>query len=164
MSRVWTQFVIGACVDSSTVDPEAFLDASAKLLGFDYRFTSASPQIIRQAGVIAHWKIDAWPLAQALSVFGMESVDLEQVLQLAGGFLKLLYQESFLPESKAIVTVGVLENIAKRNGGIQGIEVLQRVLPKILGVNVVGLADAARTIDGWLKAADDRLRGPIAFG
>ena len=164
VSRVWTQFVIGACVDSSTVDPEAFLDASAKLLGFDYRFTSASPQIIRQAGVIAHWKIDAWPLAQALSVFGMESVDLEQVLQLAGGFLKLLYQESFLPESKAIVTVGVLENIAKRNGGIQGIEVLQRVLPKILGVNVVGLADAARTIDGWLKAADDRLRGPIAFG
>ena len=163
VSRVWTQFVIGACVDSGIVEPEAFLDASARLLGFDYQFTSASPQIVRRAGVIADWKLDAWPLSEALSVFGAESVGLEQVCQLAAGFLRLLYQEPILPETKTNVTVRMLENMAKKDGGIQGIEMLRTALPRILGVNVVGLADATRTIGGWLKAVDDRLRRPVGF-
>ena len=94
VSRVWTQFVIGACVDSGMVEPEAFLDASAKLLGHGYYFTSGNPQIMRQAGIIAEWKVDGWPLSQALSTFAEESVDLVQMLQLAAEFLGLLYRES----------------------------------------------------------------------
>ena len=163
VSRVWTQFVIRAYVDSGIVEPAAFFDASAKFLGFDYHFTSASPEIIRHAGMMADWKIDSWPLSQALSVFGSDLVDLEQIRQLAAGFLKLLYQESILPETKTNVTVRVLENMATKDGGIQGIEMLKRALPSILGVNVVGLADATRTIDGWLKAVRDRLRRPVGF-
>ena len=38
VSRVWTQFVIGACVELGAMDPEAFFDASAKLLGYGYYF------------------------------------------------------------------------------------------------------------------------------
>ena len=163
VSCVWTQFVIGACVDSGMMEPEAFLDASAKLLGFDYQFTSASPQVIRRAGVIADWKLDAWPLSQALSVFGSESISLEQVCQLTAGFLGLLYQEPVLPETRTNLTVKILENIATKNGGVQGIETLRTTLPRIFGVNVVGLADATTTINEWLKAIDDRLRRPIEF-
>ena len=163
MSRVWTQFVIGACVDSGMLEPEAYFDASAKLLGFEYYFTSVNPQIIRQAGVIAEWKIDAWPFSQALSVFALESVDLEQALQLASGFLRLLYRESILPETKVNVTVRILEQVAKRNGGINGIQALHKALPIIFGLNVVGLVDATDTIEGWLRSVGDRLRYPGTF-
>ena len=163
VSRIWTQFVIEACVDSGRVEREVLFDASAKLLGFDYRFTSVGPETMIQAGVMADWNISAWPFAQAFSIFAVESVELEQILQLAGGFLSLLYQELVLFETKANITVRVLENIAKRNGGIQGVEVLRRVLPRFFGVNVVGLTDAVWTIDGWLKAVDDRLRSPIVL-
>ena len=156
VSRVWTQFVIGACVELGVMDPKAFLDASAKLLGYGYYFTSGNPQIIRQAGIIAEWKVDGWPLSQALSAFAEESVDLDQILQLAAEFLGLLYQEPILPQTKVNITIQILENIAKRKGGIEGIQNLQKALPRLFGVNVIGLTDAVKTIKTWLKATDDR--------
>ena len=156
VSRVWTQLLIGACVELGVVDPEAYCDASARLLGHGYYFTGENPQIIRQAGVIAEWKVDGWPLSQVLSAFAEESVDLVQMLELAAGFLRLLYQESILPETKANITVKILEIIAKRKGGIQGIQRLSKALPRIFGVNVVGLADAVETINAWLKSTEGR--------
>ena len=151
VSRVWTQFVIGACVDSGMVEPEAFLDASAKLLGHGYYFTSGNPQIMRQAGIFAEWKVDGWPLSQALSTFAEESVDLVQMLQLAAEFLGLLYRELILPQTRMNITIKILENIAKRKGGIQGIQHLPKALPRPFGVNVIGLTDAVETIKAWLK-------------
>ena len=153
VSRVWTQFVIGVRTDSGMVDLEIFLDASAKLLGYGYSFTSPNQQIVRQAGVIAEWKVENWPFSQALSAFAEESVDLGQILQLAAGFLALLYQEPLLPETKANITVKILENIAKKNGGIPGIHALRKALPSIFGLNVLGLGEAAATIDAWLKSS-----------
>ena len=150
VSRLWTQFVIGACAESGIVNPEAFLDASAKLLGYGYYFTSNNPQIVRQAGIIAEWKVGGWPLSQALLAFAEESVDLTRMLQLAAEFLRLLYQESLLPQTKVNITLKILENIKKRKGGIQGIRNLNKALPRIFGINVVGLADATKTIEAWL--------------
>ena len=138
------------------VDLETFFDASAKLIGYRYSFTISNPQIVRQAGVIGEWKVDGWPLSQALSVFAEEAVDLEQILRLAAGFLRLLYQESLLSTTKANITVKILENIAKKKGGIQGIHALCEALPSIFGLNVVGLMDATDTVDAWLKSTDGR--------
>ena len=156
VSRVWTQFVIRARAESGLVDPETFLDMSAKLLGYGYHFPSPDPQIVRQAGVIAEWKMDSWPLSQALSVFAEESVGLEQILHLAAGFLALLYQESLLSTTKVNITVKILENIVKKNGRIQEIRDLREALPSIFGLNVVGLMDATANIDAWLKGVEGR--------
>ncbi len=76
-----------------------------------------------------------------------------QMPQVAAGFLRLLYQESVLPQTKVNITVKILENIAKREGGIQAIQSLPKALPIIFGVNVVGLADATATIKAWLIKA-----------
>ncbi len=156
VSRVWTQFVIRASAESGLVDPETFLDMSAKLLGYGYHFPSPDPQIVRQAGVIAEWKMGSWPLSQALSVFAEESVGLEQILWLAAGFLALLYQESLLSTTKVNITVKILENIVKKNGRIQEIRDLREALPSIFGLNVVGLMDATANIDAWLKGVEGR--------
>ncbi len=154
VSRVWTQFLIGACVELGAMDLEAFFDASAKLLGYGYSFTSGNPQIIRQAGIIAEWRVDGWPLSQALSSFAEESIDLVQILQLAAEFLGLLYQEPILPQTKVNITIQILENIAKKKGGIEGIQNLPKALPRLFGVNVIGLTDAVKTIKAWLKGTD----------
>ena len=156
VSRVWTQFVIGARADSGMVDLETFFDASAKLIGYRYSFTISNPQIVRQAGVIGEWKVDGWPLSQALSVFAEEFIDLEQILQLAAGFLRLLYQESLLSTTKTNITVKILENIAKKKGGIQGIRHLHKALPSLFSLNVVGRMDATATVDAWLKGIEER--------
>ena len=103
--------------------------------------------------MVAEWKVDSWPLSQALAVFAEESVDLDQILQLAAGFLTLLYKESLLSTTKANVTVKILENIARKEEGIQGIRALRKALPNIFGLNFLGLGEAAATIDAWLKSS-----------
>ena len=151
VSHVWTQFVIEKCAESNMVQPEVFLEASAKLLGYGYSFTAKSPDIIRQAAVIAGWKMDEWPFSQALLFFAEEPADLMQVIMLTAHFLKLLYQEPLPLESRRIITEKILENIAGREGGIQGIFDLRRnLLSVIFGLNVVGLAQVTETIDAWL--------------
>ncbi len=151
LSHVWTQLVIEKCAGSTIVEPEVFLDASAKLFGYGYYFTSLNPNTIRQAGIIAEWKIDKWPFSQALSFLAEESADLMQVIMLAAQFLKLLYQEPLLPESRKIITEKILENIARKEGGSQGILYLRNnLLPIIFSLNVVGLAQVTKTIDAWL--------------
>ena len=156
VSRVWTQLVIGKLAELGVVKPEVFLDASAKLFGYGYYFTGQNANIIRHAGIIAEWKIDKWPFSQTLSIFAEESLDLMQVLQLAGDFIKLLYQESLLPENRSIIMIKILENIAKKEGGVQGIRYLLGALPAIFGMNVIGLARATETISSWLKEIGNR--------
>ena len=156
VSRVWTQLVIAKLSESGVVRPEVFFDASAKLFGYGYYFTGQNADIIRHAGIIAEWKIDRWPFSQTLSTFADEDLDLMQVLQLAGGFIRLLYQESLLPESRNTIMVKILENIAKKEGGVQGIRYLLGALPAIFGVNVIGLARATETISSWLKEISNR--------
>ena len=151
VSHIWTQLVIEKCAESTIVEPEVFLDASAKLFGYGYYFTSLNSNTIRQAGIIAEWKIDKWPFSQALSFLAEESADLMQVIMLTAQFLKLLYQESLLPKSRKIITEKILENIAKKEGGIQGILALRKdFLPIIFSLNVVGLSQVTKTIDAWL--------------
>ena len=156
VSRVWTQLVIRRLVESGVVKPEVFFDASAKLFGYGYYFTGQNADIIRHAGIIAEWKIDRWPFSQTLSTFADEDLNLMQVLQLAGGFIRLLYQESLLPESRNTIMVKILENIAKKEGGVQGVRYLLGALPAIFGVNVIGLARATETISLWLKEISNR--------
>lgn len=149
VSRVWTQVMIERCVDSGFVETGVYLDASAKLGGYGYYFTGINPEIISQAGVISDWKLDSWPLARVLSIFADESIELEQLLHLAAGFLKLLFQETILFTIRQSITVEILENIAKKEGGLQGISSLKQALPEYFGINIVGLMEVNRIFETW---------------
>ena len=156
VSRVWTQIIVQKCVESGMVDPELFLDASAKLIGYGHQFTSQNPQTIRQAGIIAEWNVGVWPFSEVLSTLSSEHVELEQILQLVAGFLRLLYEEPILPQTRTSVTVAILERLSKRKGGIQGIRNLERALPQVFGLNVVGLMEAVENIKMWLRGMEGR--------
>lgn len=129
-----------------------FSETSAKLLGFGYVFTIVNPQVLKAAASLAGWKRDIWPLKHALAVFEDASLDLTVALQLTAGFLVALYQDSLLSDVQGPITARVLEHLAKRNGGLEGIRRLKAALPQRFGVNLLGLMVAAKTIDAWLNA------------
>lgn len=155
-SRVWTQLVLQNSADIGETEQETFFDATAKLTGFGYSFTSQSPETIMRAGILAEWKVNRAPFSQALATFGEASVELMQIIRLAAGFLRLVYMEPILPVTRASVTVGVLEGVVRKEGGMEGIHLLQRLLPSLFGVNVVGLAEAAEIIGSWVRRVEDR--------
>ena len=151
VSRVWTQLMIETCVDSGLVETGVYLDASAKLFGYGFYFTSINAEVIRQAGMGSNWRTDTWPLSKVLSVFAEESVELDQLLHLAAGFLKLLFLETLLDTTRQSITVEILDNIAKQEGGLQGIASLKNALPGYFGINYVGLEKANDVIETWQK-------------
>ena len=99
--------------------------------------------------MISEWRLDSWPLAGVLSIFDEESVELEQLLYLAAGFLKLLFQESLLYTTRQSITKEILDNIAKKEGGLQGISSLEKALPGYFGLNIVGLVEVTRIFETW---------------
>src|SRR5207247_2365439 len=131
--RIWTQLVIGARTDSGVIEPESFFDASARLTGFGYFFTSINAPILKRAAIIADWKVGGWPFSQALATFENESVDLLATMQLAAAFLKMLYAESLLVETQNAITIQLLEHIAKRKNGMAAIRALRNALQRIFG-------------------------------
>ena len=155
-SRVWTQLVIESCADVGEVGMETFLEASAMLDGFGYRFTSHTPDTMLRAARLAEWKVEEWPLQQVMRTFADETIELMQVIGLAAGFLRLAYREPILATRRDNLTVSILEGISKREHGIGGIRVLNGALPAVFGLDVVGLRDASGTIESWMRSTQGR--------
>lgn len=150
--RVWTQVVLQFGAERGSLQPDVYVDASAKLLGLDYVFTSSNPQILMRAGQLALWNANYWPLRNALDQFRVEYIDTIGQLQLATLFLLQLYKEPLSPEVRDEVLMRVLDNLAHRPEGLEGVKAIRQSLARIFGLNVVGLEQCAACIDRWLQS------------
>src|SRR5262249_33031315 len=110
-----------------------------------------NPFVIRKAAEIADWKVQRWPLTLALAFLAESTIDLRAALQLAADFLRVVYVEPLLPETQDAITVKTLEHVAVRPNGLAGIKGLRQALPRIFGLNVLGLQRATQAINGWLQ-------------
>ncbi|MGC2761572.1 MAG: hypothetical protein WA206_09700, partial [Candidatus Binatus sp.] len=149
--RVWTQVVLQARAKQGALQPSAFFDATAKLAGYGYFFTSLNTPSVMSAGELAKWNPSAWPLKQVLRQFGMESVDLADRVRLATGFIVQLYREDLFPDHRTAVLIAMLENLAARSGGVDAIRQMVRSLPLAFGLNAVRGGEAVRAIEAWLR-------------
>jgi tetratricopeptide (TPR) repeat protein len=155
--RTWTQAILQFGVKRGSVTSEQYLDASAKLLGFGYVFTSSNPQVLLRAGALAEWSPDRWPLKQALDQFKAEYIDLIGQLQLATLFMTQLYREPIPGDLRDQVLFRILDLLATRPDGLAGIQAIQQTVPRVSGLNVVGARDAAKCIERWLDARSLKL-------
>jgi hypothetical protein len=156
--RIWTQLALATRTDVGAMTPDEYCDLSAKLAGSRYSFTGVNPLILKHAGMLADWHVTKWPFKQNLEIFSDDTIDDTSALQLCADFLAILYREPLLPETLAIVTVQILENVAKRGRGIVAIRSLRKALPALFGLNVIGQAAAIKTMDAWL-ASKGQVRG-----
>jgi tetratricopeptide (TPR) repeat protein len=151
--RVWTQIVLQSLTLNGLIAAKDFYEASAKLLGWGYAFTSPSAPALEQAGISAKWNPGEWPLKQSLEVLAEESLSLIDSLRLAAAFLVAVYSGKYLPDTEKVVVAATLERLAKRKGGITGIGALAKALPNLFSLNVVGCQRAQGDIQAWLKHA-----------
>ena len=94
--------------------------------------------------------IKRWPFTLALASLAEPVIDLRAALQLAAGFLRLVFVEPLLPETQDAITVKMLEHLVTRQNGLASIRALRQALPRIFGLNALGLQRATQAIDGWL--------------
>jgi tetratricopeptide (TPR) repeat protein len=149
--RIWTQIALEYGGERQRILPNDYFEASAKLLGYGYSFTSANPSILIAAVRLAQGTLNSWPLKQSLDVFRAPFVDMGELLRLAALFAVQLYREPLTPEMRDHIFIRVLDNLFEKQGSNVGAMALQRAIPKMFGVNVVGANQASECVKRWMN-------------
>jgi hypothetical protein len=155
--RVWTQLLLQHCLEAGTITQEDFSRASAKLVGFDYGFTSVNPNTLMSASRIAEWEHGGWPLRQAVAQFSSDSVDLVVLLRLALFFIVELYREPISVEKRDRIFTAILDSLALKPGAPAALESLQGKLAGLFGLNAVGAEQATECLRRWLGSRNFRV-------
>ena len=150
--RVWTHAVLQEMAKKGGLDESGYLEATAKLAGFGYFFTSINAASAVIAGRMAGWNPDRWPLKGSLRYLQVETIELSQSTKLARELILRMYNEDLLPETRNVAVIAVLEALGKRQSGMAAIRAVRETLPGAFGLNVIGAYDALQTIDAWLAS------------
>jgi len=155
--RVWTQVALQERADAGGLSAGFFTDATAKLLGWRYYFTSTGVQSLARAGEIADWNPDRWPFKGALDVFSDQAIPTRDALSLAVSFIIHYAGEVTLPQLREAVTARILDRLSGRREALAAVVALLRVLPRAFGLNVLRSAEIITVANAWLAVRESRL-------
>jgi tetratricopeptide (TPR) repeat protein len=155
--RVWTQVLLQHALESGRINQEDFSRASAKLVGFEYGFTSVNPNTLVSGSRIAEWEHGRWPLRQAIAQFASDSVDLVVLLRLALFFIVELYREPIPVEKRDSIFTAILDSLALKPGAGAALESLEGKLVELFGLNAVGAQQANECLRRWLASRNFRV-------
>jgi tetratricopeptide (TPR) repeat protein len=159
---VWTQLMCQHLLDRSAMSEERAHRISAKLVGWRFTSTNTTPGIYLEAARLATWNPEHWPLFQHLRLFEVEPWDERSTVILAVNVLREWWRHAPSDATANAVTVALLERIAARaNGGVL-LELIDRVLERAFGVDVLNYQRAQAALDAWARARP--LRRGVAIG
>ena len=107
---------------------------------------------------LGEWNPNKWPFKQVLEQFANESIDLNSVIGLAATTIVALYREALLVGARQSVLIRIAEKLASRREGFELVKALITILPRLFGLNVLGLEEARGVLGAWLAEA---LRRPF---
>lgn len=149
--RIWTQVLLEQRAASGTIPIATYIDASAKLMGFDYFFTKPSEAVLIRAAQLAEWQPDSWPLKRALEFFKLATIDVQTLFTLLTTFMLQIYVEPIDPCARDRVFIRILDNFYVRAGTKDPIQGLQHALQGLFGLNGIGRQQASDCIRRWLS-------------
>jgi len=147
--RVWTQVVLQERTEAGALEASEFFDASAKLIGCHYYFTSPSPAVLEHAARLAAWNPDTWPLRSALNLIGDEMIAASDAISLSVAFLRQYASEVVMPEVRSALTVRLLTVLSKRRDAVACVQALALSVPVALSLNPLRAAEIMQTIQIW---------------
>jgi hypothetical protein len=126
-----------------------FAKVSAGLLGWQYMFTSVTPEVLRIAGNDAKWVPAHWPLKQALWYLTLEPVGSDDAARLAALLVAHCYLDAVVPDTRRVLLQGVAEALARRSDAARTLRLFRGVLGRAFSLNAAGQLDAVATLAAW---------------
>ncbi|HWM90484.1 MAG TPA: GreA/GreB family elongation factor [Thermoanaerobaculia bacterium] len=158
LQRIWTQPVCFWLRDAASMSADECDIVTARLCGFNYRFTSISWRVIIVACGLCDWNPDKQPLRGVVDRF--EEHAREQDMRVfTAGLIPALWREATLIDYASRVTIRVLEKLSHTRKGRATIRAIHQQLDVLFGVNVIGAQNARVVIEAWLEA--DKRGGSI---
>ncbi len=147
--RVWTQAVLRWLNEQGILSSARYADASARLLGWQYSFTSVNPQVMRAAANQSEWNPGRRPLKQAIAYLALDSVRTQDAALLGAFLVAYCYRDAVLPGTRCSVLLGASESLARRSDFERGLLLFESLLPRVFGLNAGGQHDAMQTFRAW---------------
>jgi hypothetical protein len=149
--RVWTQAILQHCVETGKITQEEYSRTNAKLIGFEYAFTSLNPNILLSAAHFADWDVRRWPLKEAIAHFSSQLVDMAGLLRLAVLFAIQLYREPVSLEIRDTLFSQILDSLAQKPDAPDALRSLQGNILGFFGLNIVGGQQASECLRRWFE-------------
>lgn len=149
--RVWTQAVLRSLNEQGLIANERYARASARLLGWQYMFTSVNPEVMRSAGNQAEWRPERPPLKQTLSYLALDAVRSQDAAFLGAMLVVHCYLETVLPETRRVLLQATAEALAKRTGAERSVPLFGALLTRAFGLNAAAQHDAMQTFEAWRR-------------
>jgi tetratricopeptide (TPR) repeat protein len=156
--RVWTQVAAEYATTLGILPPDDYLVLSAKQLGMDYQATNFNPFVIAKGGSISHWDVQRWPFSKTIAQLANPGIPLDQILLHAAIVARTLYLEAPLIETRQAALIRMLELLASRQHGMVAVRCFISLLPRLFGVNVLGVDEATGIASAWFAQARKRMR------
>jgi len=160
--RIWTQVYFQSLADAGAADVQVFLDASARLSGYGYYFTSLNIASLMAAHSLANGDPKRWPLNQVLESFEDEGISPRDSLSLLAQYIARIFEEGIISYQDQIL-MNVLEHLDKRVSGIALVQAMQQILPRLMGLNVLGAERVAVLIRSWLARRKENVAPTVSL-
>ena len=147
LRRVWTQLALEIAVEENVMTREGYLECSAKLLGWSYVATMWNIDILVQAGVLAQWQCDRWPLRQALAQFGDSGIPIPGRIGAAAKTIVAMFRKVASPFTRDAVIRAILNRLANRHAA----RALAEVVDMAFGLDAISATEAQAAIAHWLR-------------
>lgn len=152
VKSISTPVLLGHWYRGGALTYQQYCQACARLLAWNYGPTPVSVDILIEAGKMANWNADKFPLDGALDWFGRDVIPRDGVAIVASRFIPSIYCEIALPLNRETLLSRLLEQILQRKDGLSVIKIIRRYLPGCFGLNALGLMNALAAISTWLAS------------
>ncbi|HWA78659.1 MAG TPA: tetratricopeptide repeat protein [Polyangiaceae bacterium] len=149
--RVWTQAVLRWLNGQGLLSNERYARASARLVGWQYMFTTVNPEVLRHAGNDAEWQPARFPLKQVLTYLSLPDVRAEDAAFLSAMLIAHCYLDAVLPETRRGLLQGAAEALAARADGERTVPLFGSILSRVFGLSMANQRDAMQTFIAWRR-------------
>jgi tetratricopeptide (TPR) repeat protein len=151
--RVWTQAVLIVLQQEGTISQQDYDRAIAELVGAQYHGVLWNANTLLAAAEIAEWRMDRWPVPQAMRGLGDKEANPLERIRIAAEAVRAVWRLDFDPLRKQSFLFAVLAGI----GSISLVRRLQQAVPPIFSVDVFSADEVVDCISAWLRCSTRRL-------
>lgn len=153
VQSAWTQAVFEHAARAGWTEGSAYTDVTFAVLGWGYRHTMITAELIREAVLRSEWRLDEAPLSHVLDQFANDESIPEGLLFLAGATIRWAWQHAPLHQHAEALTTRILERLASRKKGHQIIRALAASMKMLFGLDVINGQRARDLVEQWLRAS-----------
>lgn len=147
MRRLWTQPILIVLQEEGILAPPEFDQTVAKLVGWNYQGIHLTEHTFIAAADIADWRMDHWPVPQAMETLGNTNVPQNQRLRVAAQAIRLVWQKGVPYHSRQGFVFAILAGLRSE----RLIRRLHQLVTLVFPLDVVSAGEIQDYIAIWLR-------------